>query len=106
MVTKLLEEIAEIEAQAGAVDATDKVALYDLLIVAYFKAKDTIEALQTMAPEPVVTVDTDEVDKLTYALAEATKLLAVEQTAIELFKATEAAYKINVKKMLEILAPE
>lgn len=70
MVKDLLEAMAAIEVQAGAIDPEDKAALYDLLVQAYYKAKDVIEKLQTIAPEPVKVIDTDQVDQLKFKLTE------------------------------------
>jgi len=50
VITKLKEEIQAIEDQAGQLDEKDYEALYKLLAVAYFKAKDVIELLEGENP--------------------------------------------------------
>lgn len=57
-----LDEIAAIETEAGGIDPTDKSALYDLLVVAYFKAKDTIILLQDTpaSPDPVIAMKNED----------------------------------------------
>lgn len=80
---KLREEIAEIEAQAEEL-GTDKVLLYDLLIVAYYKQKDLIVVLETQQPAPITVVDTDEIERLSFELATLKGKFAIEEVAKEI----------------------
>ena len=79
VVAKLLREITEIEKQAESVDPQDKKALYALLIVAYYKAKDIIVAQEEIVPEPIKVIDTDRIDELEFALEQSGKLLTQAQ---------------------------
>ena len=76
-----LAKIAEVEIQAADIDPDDKDALYDLLVGAYFTAKDVIKALQTMQPVPAAIVDTDRIDELEYSLKTVKAELAIELAA-------------------------
>lgn len=57
---------------------TDKVALYDLLIVAYYHQKDLIALLEAKQPQKEIVEDTDKIDQLTFELEELKKKLEVE----------------------------
>lgn len=81
MIPKLLREIAEIEKQAEAINPKDKAALYSLLIVAYFKAKDIIVAQEEIVPEPIKVIDTDRIEELTYALEQSNIALNMAENA-------------------------
>lgn len=97
-----MEEVEAIEAQAGQIDPDDKAALYELLIVAYFKVKDALVASQEMAPEPVIKIDTDEIDRLTSELHAAnTAGKAIGETNKELLDANiKLVSKIDAVKGL------
>jgi len=82
MTDKLLEEIAELEQQASTL-GEDKVALYDLLVQAYYKAKDLIVILQEQAPEPKVVVDEDHVNQLKFELDKTETQLILATTKLD-----------------------
>ena len=81
MIAKLLKEIEEIEEQAGGIDPEDKTSLYELLIIAYFKAKDIIVAQAEIVPKPIKVIDTDRINELEFALEQSSK--ALEQSQID-----------------------
>jgi hypothetical protein len=69
MIEKLKKEIIEIEQQAGELSIDDKEALYDLLVVAFFKAKDLIALLEAEKTQEVPEVSEEELSSLRATVA-------------------------------------
>lgn len=92
------QSILDIEAQAAEIDPADKEALYDMLVVAYYKLKDIIVTLKAAQPETVKVIDTDLVDELTFKLSELEKLANAQATDLE----RAEAKLVSVKEIVNI----
>ena len=64
MQQQLKDQIEELETQASTTSPDDKEALYDLLVVAFFKAKDLITLLEDEKPSDVSEVLGKEITSL------------------------------------------
>jgi len=93
------QAILDIEIQAAAIHPSDKETLYDLLVVAYYKARDIIVTLKASQPAIVKVIDTDLVDELTFKLKQSKKSL---QKSKELHAIEETCKVVEQQKLQDI----
>jgi hypothetical protein len=108
VIEQLKKEIDAIEEQAVVIDANDKEALYDLLVVSYYKLKDVVALLEAEEIPDVSEVVEEELSSLRafvgslqadYKDLETAK--AIVERELEVFKEDTALLAQELKSRLD-----